>query len=194
MAENLFLLAGQSGVGKDTIRRNIVKYRGSQINLLLRTTTRHPRPDEIEGIDYHFETKSEFLKLSELAQMIYPYEFNENWYGLDRRRLKEALDHKIIFGVIGLCSIGVKSEFPRSKLIYVHTEENDVCNRLRKRGYSDNIIERMILLSRQERLTIAGFIDYYVENPDGLLAKTVNQICQIMNIEQIPESKIVNCP
>ena len=57
---NLYVVSGPSGAGKSTICRLVRKMLG--INLATSATTREPRTGEVDGRDYYFLTKEEFLK------------------------------------------------------------------------------------------------------------------------------------
>ena len=60
---NLYVVSGPSGAGKSTICRLVRKMLG--INLATSATTREPRTGEVNGRDYYFLTKEEFLKKRE---------------------------------------------------------------------------------------------------------------------------------
>ena len=53
---HLFVISGFSGVGKGTIIKEILK-RNPNMYFSVSFTTRNKRPEEIEGVDYHFITK-----------------------------------------------------------------------------------------------------------------------------------------
>ena len=58
----MVILSSPSGVGKTTITKKIQqKYRSFKISVS--HTTRKPRSNEIDGVDYHFVTNQEFEKL-----------------------------------------------------------------------------------------------------------------------------------
>ena len=58
----LVILSSPSGVGKTTLTKKIQqKYHNFKISVS--HTTRKPRSNEVNGIDYHFITKKEFEKL-----------------------------------------------------------------------------------------------------------------------------------
>ena len=61
--ENIMLiLSSPSGVGKTTLTKKIQqKYPNFEISIS--HTTRSPRSNEVDGIDYHFVSHKEFLKL-----------------------------------------------------------------------------------------------------------------------------------
>ena len=56
------VLSSPSGAGKTTITKKLSqKY--PNIKISISHTTRKPRPNEIDGVDYHFVSKDEFEKL-----------------------------------------------------------------------------------------------------------------------------------
>ena len=56
------MLSSPSGAGKTTITKKISqKY--PNIKISISHTTRKPRPNEIDGVDYHFVSKEKFEKL-----------------------------------------------------------------------------------------------------------------------------------
>ena len=60
--ENIMvILSSPSGAGKTTITKKIQqKYKNFKISVSL--TTRSPRSNEIDGIDYHFVSQDKFKK------------------------------------------------------------------------------------------------------------------------------------
>ena len=58
----MVILSSPSGVGKTTLTKKIQqKYQSFKISVS--HTTRPPRSNEVDGIDYHFVTNDEFVKL-----------------------------------------------------------------------------------------------------------------------------------
>ena len=55
----LVILSGVSGAGKDTIKKELLK-RMDNVDTLPSFTSREMRPDEQEGVQYHFISKEEF--------------------------------------------------------------------------------------------------------------------------------------
>ena len=57
----LIIISGPSGTGKGTICKEIVK-ENKDIEISISMTSRKPRGNEQNGIDYYFVTKEEFEK------------------------------------------------------------------------------------------------------------------------------------
>ena len=53
------VITGPSGVGKGTLIRSL-RDRMPELQLSVSATTRHPRPGETQGVDYHFLAPEEF--------------------------------------------------------------------------------------------------------------------------------------
>ena len=58
----MFVLSSPSGVGKTTLTKKLAE-NNSQFAISISHTTRKPRPNEIDGKDYHFVTSLEFNDL-----------------------------------------------------------------------------------------------------------------------------------
>ena len=77
-------LFGPAGSGKDYILSHLFQtiYGKTQLNKIVTSTTRPPRPYEADGIHYHFiNTASEFMSGENLKKWIEFSCFNNWWYG-----------------------------------------------------------------------------------------------------------------
>ena len=98
--ENIMvILSSPSGVGKTTLTKKIQqKYQSFKISVSL--TTRLPRSNEVDGVDYHFVSQEKFKELIEKDKF---YEFAkifENYYGTLKKNVDETiLKSDIIFDI-----------------------------------------------------------------------------------------------
>ncbi len=87
----MVILSSPSGVGKTTLTKKIQqKYQTFKISVS--HTTRKPRSNEIDGVDYHFVTKKKFEELIRENKFYEYAKIFENYYGT----LKENVDSAIL--------------------------------------------------------------------------------------------------
>ena len=136
----MVILSSPSGVGKTTLTKKIQqKYQSFKISVSL--TTRLPRSNEVDGVDYHFVSQEKFKELIEKDKF---YEFAkifENYYGT----LKENVDETIISNdiIFDIDWQGTKqlSKFKNLNLIKIYlitNSKDELKKRLIKRNQNTN--------------------------------------------------------
>ncbi len=96
----LLILSSPSGAGKSTLARQLMaKYDRMQFSVS--ATTRAPREGEVDGREYYFRTKSEFMELVNTGDMLEHATVFENLYGTPRAPVVEAMSagKDVIFDV-----------------------------------------------------------------------------------------------
>ena len=95
----MVILSSPSGVGKTTLTKKI-QQKHQSFKISVSHTTRKPRSNEVDGVDYHFVSS---LKFEELINKKRFYEFAqifENYYGTLKKNVDEAiLTNDIIFDI-----------------------------------------------------------------------------------------------
>lgn len=81
----MILLVGQSASGKTEIAKFLSAHYG--IKKAITNTTRPIRKGEINGVDYYFLSKEEFLKLKEEGNLVESTIYNSNYYGCSKKEL-----------------------------------------------------------------------------------------------------------
>ena len=139
----LVILSSPSGVGKTTLTKKIQqKYQSFKISVS--HTTRTPRSNEIDGVDYHFVSKERFQELIKQNKFYEYAKIFENFYGTLKKNVDEAiLKNDIIFDIDWQ---GTKqlSKFKNLKLIKIYLITNnkeELKSRLIKRN--QNTIEEV---------------------------------------------------
>ena len=90
----MVILSSPSGVGKTTLTKKIQqKYHSFKISVS--HTTRSPRSNEVDGVDYHFVSEEEFKKLIEQNKFYEYAKIFENYYGT-LKKLSMKLSSKMI--------------------------------------------------------------------------------------------------
>ena len=132
----MVILSSPSGVGKTTLTKKIQqKYQSFKISVS--HTTRLPRSNEVDGVDYHFVTQDKFEKLINQNKFYEYAEIFGNYYGTSKENVdKDIKSNDIIFDIDWQ---GTKqlSKFKNLKLIkiYLITEnKEELKKRLVKRN------------------------------------------------------------
>ena len=77
----LIILSGPSGVGKGTVRRKVMEDESLHLAYSISMTTRKPRNQEVDGVDYFFVSNEEFDRNVEEGNMLEWASFVGNRYG-----------------------------------------------------------------------------------------------------------------
>ena len=85
----IILISGPSGVGKGTVVKEIVK--DQKYALSVSVTTRNPREGEIDGVNYFFTTKEDFLRRIENNLMLEYAQYNGNFYGTPKDYVEQTV-------------------------------------------------------------------------------------------------------
>ena len=181
------IISGPSGVGKDTIieamqRRPPPHPRQHVITV----TTRSRRPNEIDGVSYHFLSREDFDRVAAADGLLEANEVHGNWYGTPRDQVQSALrngrDAILKIDVQGADK--VRASVPDALLVFVvppSIEELDA--RLTRRSTEaprDLEIRRRnaaIELSRQDEY------DHVVVNETDRIDETAEEIDAIIAAE-----------
>ena len=87
----IFILSSPSGVGKTTLTKKIAE-KNINFKISVSHTTRKPRPNEINGKDYHFVTEKEFNELIKKDSFYEYANIFDNRYGTSKKKVIELLN------------------------------------------------------------------------------------------------------
>ncbi|ABR33323.1 guanylate kinase [Clostridium beijerinckii] len=86
----LIVISGPSGAGKGTICKRFME-KNKDVMLSVSATTRSPRAGEVEGINYFFMSKEQFVEKIESNDFLEYAEVYDNYYGTPKSNVEEML-------------------------------------------------------------------------------------------------------
>ena len=86
----MFVLSSPSGAGKTTLTKKIAE-NNSEFAISISHTTRKPRPNEINGKDYHFVTTKEFNDLVKKNSFYEHANIFDNYYGTLKKNVQKLI-------------------------------------------------------------------------------------------------------
>jgi len=181
----LVVLSGPSGVGKDTVLTGLMK-RSQNFHFVVTVNTRPKRPDEVEGVDYHFVSKERFVEMINRDELLEYAVVYGDYKGVPKQQVREALasgkDVLMRLDVQGAAT--VRRLVPDAVLIFITAaseEELEARLRARKTEPPDQL-ELRIATSRQEMKRVSEF-DYVVFNREGAWEQAVEDVLAIIRAE-----------
>jgi guanylate kinase len=86
----LFVISAPSGAGKTSLVRALLEARPNLV-VSVSHTTRSPRPNEVDGRDYHFVTPGQFQELVGQGAFLEHASVFDNFYGTGRGQIEQKL-------------------------------------------------------------------------------------------------------
>lgn len=190
MKGKLFILSGQSGVGKKTILFELLK-RHPEFHHVVTYTTREPRPNEIPGEDHYFVYREKFEEMMKNGELLEWVEVHGNLFGTPREQIEKAIKN----GKNVLMELDVKGvQNIRGKLqpitIFLKYEPGNLEGFIRSRIKNDparkDTTEEQILTRIATARKEAEYEKYYgyaVVNPEGNPEKAIEEVEKIITRE-----------
>ena len=181
----LIVISGPSGVGKDSVLQRMKK-RGLPFHFVVTTTTRPPRTEEKEGVDYIFVSREEFAELIEKEELLEYAIVYGDYKGIPKEQVRRALasNKDVLMRVDVQGAATVRKIAPEAILIFLTTSsEEELVKRLETRRTEEvEDLKLRIATARQEFKRINEF-DYVVVNRENKLDETVDTIVAIIEAE-----------
>ena len=163
----LIVISGPAGSGKGTVLKHVLK--NEDFKYSVSATTRAPRPGEINGVNYHFITKEDFLERIDSGKMLEHTEYCGNYYGTPLKEAEEVLasGKHLILELEMEGAMNVKRMYPNALLILL-IPPNYATQEARLRGRGTETEEKILarLAKAKEEILLANEYDYVIYNRD----------------------------
>jgi guanylate kinase len=193
----LVVVAGPSGVGKNTIIKEVLTNHSDIMARLITYTTRPRRDDEVEGEQYRFVSPQLFSELATQGRLM---EANAESAGHDVYKLGHVysmpadiydgvpLNKHILIAEVDIHGMRrLREHYPDCITIFVSAPPDALRERIMERRdehmNDDNLAHR--LETAREQMQAAREFDYIVFNEEGHLYRTVGAIETILSAERM---------
>jgi guanylate kinase len=182
----LFVLAGPSGVGKGTIVSRL-RQRVPGLWESVSFTTRAPRPDEVDGVDYCFVSREAFEALRDAGGFLEWFEVFGDLKGTPRGPVEEhlAAGDDVLLEIDVQGALKVREQFPNAVLVFVRPPSpEELRRRLVTRGTeSPESLDRRLAAAAAEEAHAPEF-DHVVVNDD--VERVVAEVAGILSGSSSP--------
>ena len=187
--ENIMvILSSPSGVGKTTITKKIQqKYPSFKISVS--HTTRLPRSNEVNGVDYNFITNNEFEKLIKEKKFYEYAKIFDNYYGTLKSNVDENIkNNDILFDIDwqGTKQLSKYSNLNLLKIYLITENKEELKKRLVKRNQNSHKEIDLRFQSFDEDVKHWNDYDYIVINKNlDICFKQIEEIIKINKTKSI---------
>ncbi|MDH3354890.1 MAG: guanylate kinase [Chromatiales bacterium] len=189
MKGQLFIISAPSGAGKSSLVKALIDS-VEKLTVSTSHTTRAMRPGEIDGVDYHFISSTEFLKMVERAAFLEHAEVFDNFYGTAQESIETQLHQglDVILEIDWQGARQVRELMPDAVSIFILPPSNTALReRLQGRGQdSVEIIERRMRDAVSES-SHYNESDYLIINDDFTAA--LDELAQLIVSQRLQTSR-----
>jgi guanylate kinase len=191
-------VSGPSGVGKGTILARVEELLeqadAGSVGHSISVTTRAPRGQEKDGVEYYFRTKEQFEQMIKDDEIVEYDTYVDNYYGTPAGPLKEMVTkgQDVLFDITieGSLALNRKFDVDTVTIFILPPSMEELENRLRGRGTETEEKVQKRLAQAKEEIGRAGEFEYLVTNGD--VDTAARQIVAIITAEKLKASKNID--
>ncbi len=185
---HIFILVGSSGAGKSTIQEQLLAEKDLGLLRAITTTTRKPRPEDVEGKNFYFVTPEVFTDMIKDNAFVECVETFGRSYGTTHKELDGKLAQASVLITTDIRGArSIKSLYPDTHIIFIDAPREDLVRRIEERpGTTPEDMERRIKRMDEEKAG-AHEADIIFQNPDGHFEETLEQVRRFIS-QQLADS------
>lgn len=169
----LIIISGPSGVGKGTIRNYFMDDETLKLSYSISMTTRSPRVNEQDGVDYIFTTKEAFEQAIKDGELLEWAEFVGNYYGTPMSQVEKLRNEgkNVLLEIEVQGATQVREKCPDALSIFIIPPSmEELENRIRgRRSEAEEIVQQRLAKASKEMKMVNNY-KYIVCNDDPKLA------------------------
>jgi len=165
---NLFIIAAPSGCGKTSLVEALIK-KTKNLWVSVSYTTRPPRPDEVNGINYYFISNNDFDGMVNNGAFVEHAMVFDNHYGSSTKLIKDKLNEgvNVILEIDWQGARQVKENMPNAISIFILPPSKEaLLGRLQQRAQDNDAIINKRMSDAQNQMQHFNEFDYLVINDD----------------------------
>ena len=179
----VIVISGPSGVGKDSVIRELKQVDRPQ-HFVITATTRRKRNKEVNGIDYIFLSTTQFNTLIRENKFLEHAEVYGQQYGVPKSQVLDAFKRgsDVIIKTDVQGALTIRSLIPSTVLIFIAPPSyKTIVQRLTRRKTESTEQFSLRLAMSKEELNQSKLFDHIVINYDNKLQETVRAIESIIS-------------
>jgi guanylate kinase len=185
--KGLFIvISGPSGTGKTSVIKELCEG-DTTLEFSISATTRPPRSDEINGVEYHFLDQTEFEDLIDHDGFLEWVKYGRHYYGTLKSTVESTIEKGKdlileidVHGAKKIKDIGIRC----TSIFLLPPSLESLEKRLRNRKTeSDSELQQRLLTAKSEFDYVKDY-NYCIVNPDHNVKEAVTQIRNIISAER----------
>lgn len=188
LAGHLFVIAAASGTGKTSLVRALLE-KIDNLDVSVSYTTRPPRPNDVDGCDYHFIDEATFQAHAKSGMFLESANVYGNHYGTSKELVFQALHHgkDLILEIDWQGAAQIKQQFPNAVTIFILPPSIQALrDRLEQRRSDSAEVITQRLDAAQEDIRHYRDYDYLVVNDD--FSEAVQQLGTIIAASRLKQN------
>ena len=163
----VLVVSAPSGCGKTTLLKSLFERVGG-LGISVSHTTRKPRSNERNGVDYHFVESTVFSKMRKSGQFVEFAHVHDNFYGTSRTSIKQLLDNGLDvvldIDVQGMNEVKSMGQFDVVTVFILPPDLDELEVRLRNRQTDSEDVIKLRLENAVSEIKHSHLYDYTILN------------------------------
>jgi len=181
----LIIVSAPSGTGKGAIIKKLIE-KDDNIKYSISCTTREPRKNEVDNVNYFFVNRENFEKMIISKQLIEWDEYIGNYYGTPKKYIEKMTDKgkDVILEITVEGAVNVKELWEDAVMIFLLPPSLKELKRriVGRNTEAENIIEKRMNKAKHELEYVSDY-EYVVINDN--LEHATNEVLGIIRAERL---------